>query len=103
MSAILLAGAFRSRLSKALAVASRRWAQHVSNEEKDRLAPVIQSLSKRYLGRDYGKAGAAPGEGGGEVITLKDLNAASVGLALFTHVILQSNHQLMTGSIMSPR
>ena len=76
--ASLVVGAFRSRLSKALAVASRRWAQHVSNEEKDRLAPVIQSLSKRYLGRDYGKAGGGPGEnGGGEVITLKDLNAAS--------------------------
>jgi len=38
-------------------VASRRWALHVAGEEKDRLTPVILSLSKRYLGRDYGKAG----------------------------------------------
>ena len=54
---------------------SRRWAQHVAGEEKDRLAPVIMSLSKRYIGRDYGKQGA-DGEVG-EVITLKDLNKAA--------------------------
>jgi len=41
--ASLVVGAFRMRLSKALVVASRRWAQHVSGEEKDRLAPVVGS------------------------------------------------------------
>ena len=75
--ASLVVGAFRSRLSKALVVASRRWAQHVAGEEKERLAPVVLSLSKRYLGRDYGKAGGANGEGGGDVVTLKDLNGAA--------------------------
>ena len=47
----LVVGAFRAGLSKQLAVASRRWAQHIAGEEKERLAPVIVSLSKRYLGR----------------------------------------------------
>jgi len=71
----LVVGVFRSRLSKATAMTSRRWAQHVAGEEKDRLAPVIMSLSKRYIGRDYGKQGAN-GEVS-EVITLKDLNKAA--------------------------
>jgi DNA primase large subunit len=55
----LVVGAFRASLSKSLAVASRRWAQHVAGEERERLAPVIVSLSKRYLGRDFGKPGDA--------------------------------------------
>lgn len=71
----LVVGVFRSRLSKALAMTSRRWAQHVAGEEKDRLAPVIMSLSKRYIGRDYGKQGADGAVS--EVITLKDLNKAA--------------------------
>lgn len=70
----LVVGAFRSRLSKSLAVASRRWAQHVAGEERERLAPVIMSLSKRYLGREYGKAGA---DGAGGAVTLKDLPQAA--------------------------
>jgi len=44
--ASLVVGAFRMRLSKALVVASRRWAQHVSGEEKDRLAPVVGFVSR---------------------------------------------------------
>jgi DNA primase large subunit len=74
----LVVGAFRAGLSKSLAVASRRWAQHVAGEERDRLAPVIASLSKRYLGRDFGGGGATGGaEGSASAVTLKDLVPAS--------------------------
>ena len=72
----LVVGAFRAALSKSLAVASRRWAQHVAGEERERLAPVILSLSKRYLGRDFGKPGEA-GADRGAAITLKDLPTAA--------------------------
>ena len=72
----LVVGAFRAALSKSLAVASRRWAQHVAGEERERLAPVIVSLSKRYLGRDFGKPGE-PGANGGAAVTLKDLPSAA--------------------------
>ena len=71
----LVVGAFRAGLSKQLAVASRRWAQHVAGDEKERLAPVIVSLSKRYLGRDFGSKGE--GDGSVDEITLKDLPSAS--------------------------
>lgn len=43
----------RSRLSKALIVTARRWAQTIAPAEADRLAPIVESLSQRYLGPDY--------------------------------------------------
>ena len=73
----LVVTAFRSRLSKALSVASRRWAQHVAGEERERLAPVIASLSKRYLGREYGTKRDGQDGGAGDVVTLRDLPAAA--------------------------
>ncbi|KAI7846146.1 hypothetical protein COHA_000316 [Chlorella ohadii] len=44
---------FRAGLSKALVVTARRWAAVVAPEEADRLTPVVESLSQRYLGPDY--------------------------------------------------
>ncbi|KAL4459160.1 hypothetical protein ABPG75_014025 [Micractinium tetrahymenae] len=44
---------FRAALSKALVVTARRWAAVVAPEEADRLTPVVESLSQRYLGPDY--------------------------------------------------
>jgi hypothetical protein len=43
----------RAALSKALVVTARRWAAVVAPGEADRLAPVVESLSQRYLGPDY--------------------------------------------------
>ena len=74
----LVVGAFRAALSKSLAVASRRWAQHVAGEERERLAPVIVSLSKRYLGRDFGKPGESGADGASAAVTLEDLPSAAV-------------------------
>ncbi|KAI3424068.1 hypothetical protein D9Q98_009431 [Chlorella vulgaris] len=47
---------FRSALSKALVLTARRWAAVVAPAEADRLAPVVESLSQRYLGPDYSDA-----------------------------------------------
>ncbi|PSC74333.1 putative DNA primase large subunit [Micractinium conductrix] len=44
---------FRAALSKALVVTARRWAAVVAPEEADRLTPIIESLSQRYLGPDF--------------------------------------------------
>eukprot|EP00887_Chlorella_sp_A99_P006989 scaffold2.g6989.t1 len=44
---------FRANLSKSLVVTARRWAAVVAPEEADRLAPIVESLSQRYLGPDY--------------------------------------------------
>lgn len=44
---------FRAALSKALVVTARRWAAVVAPEEADRLTPVVESLSQRYLGPDF--------------------------------------------------
>lgn len=39
----------RAGLSKALVVTARRWAAVVAPEEADRLTPVVESLSQRYV------------------------------------------------------
>ncbi|EFN53581.1 hypothetical protein CHLNCDRAFT_8099, partial [Chlorella variabilis] len=44
---------FRAALSKALTVTARRWEVVVAPGEADRLAPMVQSLSRRYLGPDF--------------------------------------------------
>lgn len=43
----------RAALSKALTVTARRWEVVVAPGEADRLAPMVQSLSRRYLGPDF--------------------------------------------------
>lgn len=68
---VLVVGTFRARLSKALVQTSRKWAAK-AGEEADRLAPVVESLSTRYLGSDYSKGGATAG---GAVVARKDLDA----------------------------
>ncbi|KAH7306258.1 hypothetical protein KP509_22G004000 [Ceratopteris richardii] len=49
----LVAGQFRSKLSKALVLTYRKWMSVISEEESDRLAPIVEALSSRYLGPDY--------------------------------------------------
>ncbi|KFM26884.1 putative DNA primase large subunit [Auxenochlorella protothecoides] len=44
---------FRAALSKALVTTARRWSQVVGPSEAHRLAPIVESLSQRYLGPDY--------------------------------------------------
>ena len=43
----------RTRLSKALIVTARRWSRTIAPAEAERLAPIVESLSQRYLGPDY--------------------------------------------------
>ena len=58
--ASLLTGHFRVTLSRGLAAAARRWASGGAAEEAERLAPIVEALSQRYLGPDYGDENAAP-------------------------------------------
>ncbi|KAL3511460.1 hypothetical protein ACH5RR_030861 [Cinchona calisaya] len=44
---------FRTLLSKALALTNRKWTSMIREQEKDRLTPLIESLSSSYLGPDY--------------------------------------------------
>lgn len=44
---------FRSLLSKALVLTNRKWTSMIREQEKDRLTPIIESLSSSYLGPDY--------------------------------------------------
>lgn len=49
----LVGAPFRAKMSKALVITARRWAATVAPSEADRLAPIVESLSQRYLGVDY--------------------------------------------------
>ncbi|CAM6091310.1 unnamed protein product [Calypogeia fissa] len=51
--ASIVVGQFRARLSKALLLTNRLWTSTIAAEEKDRLTPVVEALSVRYLGADY--------------------------------------------------
>ncbi|KAF5746420.1 DNA primase large subunit [Tripterygium wilfordii] len=44
---------FRSLLSKALVLTNRKWTSTIREEEKDRLAPIVEVLCMSYLGPDY--------------------------------------------------
>ncbi|PSS26977.1 DNA primase large subunit like [Actinidia chinensis var. chinensis] len=44
---------FRSYLSKALVLTSRKWTSTIKEREKDRLTPIVEALSTSYLGPDY--------------------------------------------------
>ncbi|KAK9818167.1 hypothetical protein WJX72_008093 [[Myrmecia] bisecta] len=52
----LVVGHFRANLSKGLVETARKWASQIAHEEEDRLTPIVESLSIRYLGPDYGDA-----------------------------------------------
>ncbi|KAL3134829.1 hypothetical protein ABBQ32_007800 [Trebouxia sp. C0010 RCD-2024] len=58
----LVVGHFRSHLSQALVETARKWASHIAAEESERLTPVIEALSTRYLGPDYGDLQRPAGE-----------------------------------------
>ncbi|DBA73367.1 TPA: hypothetical protein ACH3X1_011411 [Trebouxia sp. C0004] len=60
--ASLVVGHFRSQLSRALVTTSRKWASHIAAEESERLTPVVEALSTRYLGPDYGDLQRPAGE-----------------------------------------
>ncbi|KAG6546025.1 hypothetical protein Mapa_012430 [Marchantia paleacea] len=65
--ASIVVGQFRARLSKALALTNRLWTSTIAVEEKDRLTPIVEALSMRYLGADYSQ----PSKG---VVGLQDLD-----------------------------
>lgn len=44
---------FRATLSKAMVRLARDWNSFMARQEQDRLAPLVESLSQRYLGPDY--------------------------------------------------
>ena len=45
--ASLVVGHFRAGLSHSLAITARRWAASIADEEAERLAPIVLSLSER--------------------------------------------------------
>ncbi|KAF6148440.1 hypothetical protein GIB67_038795 [Kingdonia uniflora] len=49
----LVATHFRSHLSKALVLTSRKWTSTIREQEKGRLTPIVEALSTSYLGPDY--------------------------------------------------
>ncbi|XVF85308.1 hypothetical protein PTKIN_Ptkin17bG0107200 [Pterospermum kingtungense] len=49
----LIVTQFRSYLSKALILTNRKWTSTIREQEKDRLAPIVEALSTSYLGPDY--------------------------------------------------
>eukprot|EP00897_Mesotaenium_endlicherianum_P009091 jgi/Mesen1/820/ME000111S10968 len=66
--AAIVVGQFRSRLSKALVLTSRKWVATIADDEKDRLTPIVEVLSTKYLGADYSQH-QAKGE-----VSLQDLD-----------------------------
>jgi len=50
-----------SNLSKALVITARRWAAVVAPEEADRLTPIVESLSQRWVGAGVGWGGGWQG------------------------------------------
>ncbi|XP_044488763.1 probable DNA primase large subunit [Mangifera indica] len=46
---------FRSNLSKALILTNRKWTSTIREQEKDRLAPIVEALCTSYLGPDYSR------------------------------------------------
>ena len=92
--ASLVLGAFRAHLSRALAITARKWTARFAGEEADRLAPIVESLSTRYLGDDYSGRGA-DGGAGVALAELDALSAASFPLCmrnLYSH--LKDAHHL---------
>ena len=49
----LVVGHFKTQLQSALQVTAKSWVHIAENEESMRLSPIIQNLSKQYLGPDY--------------------------------------------------
>mmetsp|Transcript_42129 Transcript_42129/g.134699 ORF Transcript_42129/g.134699 Transcript_42129/m.134699 type:complete len:476 (-) Transcript_42129:1566-2993(-) len=70
--AAIVVGQFRAQLSKSLVVTARKWASQGAPEEHDRLAPIVEALSQRYLGPEYGAAAA---EGREDRVSMQDVPA----------------------------
>lgn len=62
--ASIVTGQFRANLSKELALLARKYVQVIGPEEVDRLAPIVETLSTRYMGKSYSSVKA---EANGEV------------------------------------
>ncbi|KAJ7524492.1 hypothetical protein O6H91_17G007600 [Diphasiastrum complanatum] len=93
--ALLVVGQFRTRLSKALVLTNRKWTSVCAEDEKDRLAPIVESLSTRYLGADYTQPDSK------RDISSKDLdNLAKTSFPLCMHHLfkkLREDHHLRHG------
>ena len=61
---------FRAEMSKGMVKLARDWNSFMAREEADRLGPLVESLSQRYLGPDYSQ----PGKGG----SLGDITARDI-------------------------
>ncbi|KAG0568931.1 hypothetical protein M758_6G049500 [Ceratodon purpureus] len=68
----IVANHFRSMLSQALVLTNRNWTAMFAAQEEDRLTPILEALSKRYLAPDYSKSAS------GSAVTLQELD----GLAM---------------------
>ncbi|CAI7861670.1 unnamed protein product, partial [Closterium sp. NIES-54] len=69
--AAIVVGQFRAKLSKALVATNRKWLAHIQEDEQERLTPVIEALSTRYLGPDFSQ----PGESA--EVSLRDLDVVA--------------------------
>ncbi|KAM7261102.1 hypothetical protein ACFE04_026577 [Oxalis oulophora] len=89
---------FRSHLSKALVLTNRKWTSTIKEQEKDRLAPIVEALCSSYLGPDYSQ----PSENG--EISLKDIDkvAKSSFPLCMRHLFdkLKEDHHLKHGGRM---
>ncbi|PON54961.1 DNA primase large subunit/archaeal [Trema orientale] len=94
----LVATQFRSHLSKALSLTNRKWTSTVREQEKDRLAPIVEALSTSYLGPDYSQPK------GFSEISVKDINelAKSSFPLCMRHLFekLREDHHLKHGGRM---
>uniref|UniRef100_A0A7S3UDP7 DNA primase large subunit n=1 Tax=Picocystis salinarum TaxID=88271 RepID=A0A7S3UDP7_9CHLO len=97
----LLVGHFRAQLSKCLILTARKWDEFAA-EEQQRLAPLVDSLNKRYLGPDYDN-GVQRG-GLDAQVTVQDLpSLATESFPLcMSHLYhrLKANHHLKHGGRM---
>jgi DNA primase large subunit len=55
-AASVVATSFRQRLTRALLICSDHYAENIQNQEDERLAPLMLSLTERAAGLVYGKA-----------------------------------------------
>ena len=91
----IVANHFRSMLSQALVLTNRNWTAMFAAQEEDRLSPILEALSKRYLAPDYSKLNS------GSNVSLKELD----GLAMRSfplcmrhlYLKLQEDHHLRHG------
>ncbi|GAQ82103.1 Eukaryotic-type DNA primase large subunit [Klebsormidium nitens] len=93
--AALVVGHFRTRLSKSLTLTRSQWNAKIEAQEKDRLTPVVEALSSRYLGPDYSTPSTKAGV---RVADVDALAAASFPLCM-QHLLhkVRDDHHLKHG------